>query len=106
MPRVVGGGRYLPRLADRLLDDRLAAMGAVLIEGVKGCGKTETARQKAASEVLLDIDPEAERRAAIDPGLVLDGAAPRLLDEWQRTPRIWDAVRRAVDDRGRPVSSS
>ncbi|MBN9608303.1 MAG: hypothetical protein BGO26_20275 [Actinobacteria bacterium 69-20] len=93
-------GRYLPRLADRLLDDRLHAMGAVLIEGVKGCGKTATARQRAGSEVLLDIDPEAERRAAIDPRLLLDGTTPRLLDEWQRAPRIWDAVRRAVDDRG------
>src|SRR5680860_1426563 len=77
-------------------------MGAVLIEGVKGCGKTATARQRASSEVLLDTDPEAERRAAIDPRLLLDGHTPRLLDEWQRTPRVWDAVRRAVDDRGVP----
>ena len=93
---------YLPRLADHLLDDQLGAMGAVLIEGVKGCGKTATARQRAASEVLLDTDPEAERRAALDPRLLLDGETPRLLDEWQRTPRVWDAVRRAVDDRGQP----
>lgn len=93
---------YLPRLADQALDDQLYAMGAVLIEGVKGCGKTATARQRAASEVLLDTDPEAERRAAIDPRLLLDGATPRLLDEWQRAPRVWDAVRRTVDDRGRP----
>lgn len=92
---------YLPRLADGLLDEQLGAMGAVLIEGVKGCGKTETARQRAASEVLLDTDPEAERRAAIDPRLLLDGETPRLLDEWQRAERVWDAVRRAVDDRGR-----
>ncbi len=75
-------------------------MGAVLIEGVKGCGKTETARQRSASEVLLDADPAAERRAEIDPRLLLDGDTPRLLDEWQRVPRVWDAVRRAVDDRG------
>ena len=93
---------YLPRLADRLLDDQLHAMGAVLIEGVKGCGKTATARRRAASEVLLDADPEAERRASIDPRLLLDGPTPRLLDEWQRVPRVWDAVRRAVDDRGSP----
>jgi len=93
---------YFPRLADGLLNDRLDAMGAVLIEGVKGCGKTATARQRAASEVLLDTDPEAERRAAIDPRLLLDGPTPRLLDEWQRAPRVWDAVRRAVDDRGVP----
>ncbi|GAA4383511.1 ATP-binding protein [Tsukamurella soli] len=94
--------RYLPRLADGMLDDRLHAMGAVLIEGVKGCGKTATARQRAVSEVLLDLDPDAELRASIDPGLLLDGATPRLLDEWQRAPRLWDAVRRSVDDRGEP----
>ncbi len=93
---------YLPRLADGILNDQLGAMGAVLIEGVKGCGKTATARQRAVSEVLLDTDPEAERRAALDPRLLLDGDTPRLLDEWQRTPRVWDAVRRAVDDRGLP----
>lgn len=93
---------YLPRLADEMLEVRLAAMGAVAIEGVKGCGKTATARRRAASEVLLDVDPEARRAVEIDPRLVLDGAAPRLLDEWQRTPAIWDAVRRAVDDRARP----
>ncbi len=102
MPASPGDRGYLPRLADHLLDDQLLAMGAVLIEGVKGCGKTATARQRAASEVLLDADPEAERRAAIDPRLLLEGRTPRLLDEWQRTPRVWDAARRAVDDRGLP----
>lgn len=91
---------YLPRLADTMLNNRLEAIGAVLIEGVKGCGKTATARRIAASEVLLDSDPNAEKRAALDPRLLLDGETPRLLDEWQRIPRIWDAVRRAVDDRG------
>jgi len=94
--------QYLPRLADRLLDDQLHAMGAVLIEGVKGCGKTATARRRAASEVLLDTDPQAQRRAEIDPRLLLQGQTPRLLDEWQRAPQIWDAVRRAVDDRALP----
>lgn len=93
---------YLPRLTDGLLDRQLRAMGAVLIEGVKACGKTETARRKAASEVLLDSDPDAERRGALDPRLLLDGDVPRLLDEWQRVEPLWDAVRRAVDDRGRP----
>lgn len=91
---------YLPRIADDIVGNQLQAMGAVVIEGVKGCGKTATARQRAASEVLLDTDPEAERRAALDARLLLDGATPRLIDEWQRAPRVWDAVRRAVDDRG------
>lgn len=92
--------RYLPRHVDQALDSQLDAMGAVLIEGVKACGKTATARRRATSEVLLDVDPEAEHRAELDARLLLDGATPRLLDEWQRVPRVWDAVRRAVDDRG------
>lgn len=94
-----GDRAYLPRLADDILERQLRAMGAVLIEGVKACGKTETARQKAASEVLLDRDPEAEYRALFDPSLILPGDTPRLLDEWQRVEPLWDAVRREVDDR-------
>jgi len=77
----------------------LDALGAVVIEGVKGCGKTATAREIAASEVLLDVDVAAAQAVGIDPRLVLAGAVPRLIDEWQRAPRVWDAVRRAVDDR-------
>lgn len=92
--------RYRPRIADRLLHDALAALGAVVIEGPKSCGKTETARRHAASEVLLDLDSQAQEAAAVDPRLILDGAAPRLIDEWQRQPRVWDAVRREVDRRG------
>lgn len=102
MTDLAGDRPYLPRIADDLLDRQLRAMGAVLIEGVKACGKTETARQRAASEVLLDADPEVERRGALDPRLLLDGDTPRLLDEWQRVEPLWDAVRRAVDDRRRP----
>jgi predicted AAA+ superfamily ATPase len=74
----------------------------VLIEGPKACGKTETARRQAASEVLLDVDENARAAAAIDPGLVLDGPTPRLIDEWQQEPRIWNHLRRAVDDRQAP----
>lgn len=92
--------RYRPRIVDELLQSALAALGAVVIEGPKACGKTETARRVAASEVLLDVDPEAMEAASVDPRLILDGAAPRLIDEWQRRPRVWDAVRREVDDRG------
>ncbi|SFS53063.1 ATP-binding protein [Saccharopolyspora flava] len=96
------GRPYLPRHSDATLSAQLKAMGAVLIEGVKGCGKTATARQLASSETLLDTDPNAARRAELDPRLLLDGAVPRLLDEWQRAPQLWDAVRREVDDRGAP----
>lgn len=90
---------YLPRVADGQLSSRLDALGAVVIEGVKGCGKTATAREIAASEVLLDVDVSAAQAVGIDPRLVLEGPVPRLIDEWQRAPRVWDAVRRAVDDR-------
>ncbi len=83
-----------------MLERALGALGAVVIEGPKACGKTETARRVAASEVLLDLDPDAIEAASVDPRLILDGATPRLIDEWQRQPRVWDAVRRAVDDRG------
>lgn len=95
-------GAYLPRIVDSELSDRLSAVGAVLIEGPKACGKTATARQVAASEVLLDVDAGARQAIAIDPALVLDGETPRLIDEWQLEPEIWNHIRRAVDDRGRP----
>jgi predicted AAA+ superfamily ATPase len=91
---------YMRRVADDALADRLRRLGAVLIEGVKGCGKTETARQRAASEVRLDLDSAARETAAIAPVNVLQGATPRLLDEWQLAPTLWNAVRREVDTRG------
>jgi predicted AAA+ superfamily ATPase len=77
----------------------LSAVGAVVIEGPRACGKTATARQIAASEVLLDVDANARAAIAVDPALVLDGPTPRLLDEWQIEPTIWNHVRRAIDDR-------
>lgn len=93
---------YLPRVVDDELRARLAAVGAVVLEGPKASGKTETARRAAASSVLLDVDENARRAAAIDPSLVLDGPVPRLIDEWQVEPGLWNHVRRAVDDRGEP----
>jgi len=91
---------YLPRIVDAELQARLAAAGAVVIEGPKACGKTETARRRAASSVFLDVDENARRATAVDPSLVLDGRTPRLVDEWQVEPGLWNHVRRAVDDRG------
>ena len=93
---------YMPRIADKELGDRLGAAGAVLIEGPRACGKTETARQQAASEVQLDVDENARQAMAIDPALVLAGDRPRLIDEWQIEPAIWNHVRRAVDRRRSP----
>lgn len=93
---------YSQRIADLELQERLKSSGAVLVEGAKACGKTETARQRAGSEVLLDVDEEARNAAEINPGLILGGETPRLIDEWQVIPAIWNHVRREVDNRGDP----
>jgi predicted AAA+ superfamily ATPase len=93
---------YLKRIIDLELAAKLAAMGAVVIEGPKACGKTVTAQHLAASEVRLDIDLEARQAAALEPAFVLDGPTPRLIDEWQLEPAIWNHIRRAIDDRQRP----
>lgn len=88
---------YRTRIGDPELVRRLEAAGAVLIEGPRACGKTAMARQVAASEVLLDVDDNARQALAVDPRLVLAGDRPRLIDEWQIEPAIWNHVRRAVD---------
>ncbi len=92
-------GRYRERFADAELVARLRRSGAVLIEGPKACGKTETARRQAASEVRVDVDPSVRLAMEADPQLLLAGPTPRLLDEWQEQPTLWNYVRRAVDDR-------
>lgn len=94
---------YRQRVADDQLRGRLASAGAVLLEGPKACGKTWTARRVAASETLLDVDRNALVALEVAPGLVLDGAVPRLIDEWQLGgTALWNHVRRAVDDRQAP----
>lgn|SRR5690554_164577 len=94
--------RYLPRIIDSELLSRMRSSGAVVIEGAKGTGKTATASQVAASSAYLDTDVQLRRLLEIDPALVLDGARPRLLDEWQVAPELWNYVRRAVDEAGAP----
>lgn len=89
---------YIPRLADAELATRLRATGAVLIEGPRACGKTETALQAAASAVRLDRDSTQRDAGLLDPALLLDGPRPRLIDEWQLVPGIWNQVRNDVDD--------
>jgi predicted AAA+ superfamily ATPase len=95
--------KYMPRIIDRYLDDSLEASGAVLIEGAKWCGKTSTAREKARS-VLFMQDPDHTssylKAADTKPSLLLEGETPRLIDEWQMAPVLWDAVRHTVDMRG------
>lgn len=94
---------YMKRIIDSELSDRLDAMGAVLIVGPKWCGKTTTAMQKAKS-VLKMQDPDKTETylatAQTKPSLLLIGDNPRLIDEWQMAPVLWDAVRTAVDERG------
>lgn len=96
---------YFYRTADELLREYLEAFGAVLIEGPKWCGKTTTAIQQAASVLRMqDADHRAEYLAttASKPSLLLKGAVPRLIDEWQDAPVLWDAVRTMVDERTEP----
>ncbi|MDR2679819.1 MAG: DUF4143 domain-containing protein [Tannerella sp.] len=94
---------YLPRVCDSELQEALAAMGAVLIEGAKWCGKTSTAANIARSTLFMQ-DPDNARSyqqiADTKPSLLLKGETPRLLDEWQMAPALWDAVRFEVDRRG------
>ncbi|MCT7830373.1 ATP-binding protein [Gardnerella sp. DNF00983] len=93
---------YLPRIADKLLEERLDAKGAVLIEGPKWCGKTTTAKQKAKSFISMDLPDmtkQYQQMAELSPSTLLEGEAPRLIDEWQIAPNIWNAVRYEVDNR-------
>lgn len=93
---------YLPRIADDLLADMLEAMGAVLVEGPKACGKTTTAEQKARSVIYMN-DPDRKKQyrqmAETNISLLLEGETPRLIDEWQTVPQFWDAIRFTVDHR-------
>ena len=93
---------YKQRIADKLLERKLKGKGAVLIEGPKWCGKTTTAEQVAKS-VLYMSDPEDMKAnlavADISPRKLLAGETPRLIDEWQIAPKLWDAIRFEVDHR-------
>ncbi|HYA44026.1 MAG TPA: DUF4143 domain-containing protein [Acidimicrobiales bacterium] len=93
---------YRSRIVDEELARHLQAVGAVVLEGPKAVGKTATATRQAASAVYLDTDRTAREVAEIDPRLILEGAAPRLIDEWQVVPTVWNHIRRQVDQRQRP----
>jgi predicted AAA+ superfamily ATPase len=93
---------YRNRIADTLLKDKLEAIGAVLIQGPKWCGKTTTALQFANSVIFLQdpqVGSQALLAAEVNPSLLLEGDTPRLIDEWQLAPQLWDAVRHEVDMR-------
>jgi len=93
---------YKPRILDTLLREELDAMGAVLLEGPKACGKTTSAEQAAGSVIYMD-DPLRRKQylqmVETDINYILSGQTPRLIDEWQIAPKIWDAVRFEVDHR-------
>ena len=96
---------YKLRIADQLLLEQLEAAGAVLIQGPKWCGKTTTAAQAAKSVLYMDWPRELEKNlflAEENPEALLEGDVPRLIDEWQLAPQLWDAARFMVDRRGKP----
>lgn len=93
---------YRPRIADKILDRKLKGKGAVLIEGAKWCGKTTTAEQKAKSVLYMSEPGKIQQNiqlATLNPSLLLKGENPRLIDEWQIAPQLWDAVRFEADHR-------
>ncbi len=91
---------YRPRVVDAELAERLTTIGAVLIDGPKACGKTETAARVAQSIVRFDTDANARSLLGLNPQSLFDQPTPILFDEWQRAPTVWDQVRRHVDDLG------
>lgn len=94
---------YKPRIADRLLARKMAGKGAVLIEGPKWCGKTTTAKQQAKSMLNLgdsNVLRQSLQMMELSPITLLEGDTPRLIDEWQTIPPLWDTIRSEVDRRG------
>ncbi|WP_419853892.1 ATP-binding protein [Candidatus Poriferisodalis sp.] len=89
---------YRTRIAERAVGEALSYMPTVVIEGPRGCGKTWLARHFARSEVLFDQDIDARTSVSVAPGRILRGEEPRLLDEWQLAPEVWNQVRHASDE--------
>jgi uncharacterized protein len=94
---------YLHRITDTELERKLHAAGAILIRGAKACGKTESARQFSKSMLEVDTDPQVPLLIETAPSRLLLGNSPRLLDEWQEQPKLWDLVRHEVDKRAMPA---
>lgn len=90
---------YIKRIVEADLSEKLSASGAVLVKGPKSCGKTETSKQFAKSILEMDRDNQVPIIMATNPGLLLVGDTPRLIDEWQEQPEIWNYVRHEIDDR-------
>ena len=94
---------YIKRVSDRELHRKLAASGAVLIRGAKACGKTESAKQLAKSILEVDVDPQVPLLMETVPNRLLLGNTPRLIDEWQEQPSLWNLIRHEVDKRALPA---
>ena len=92
----------MPRVVDNQIEDKLRSLPVVLVEGTRGCGKTTTSQQFAASQVLFDEDETARGHAAQGTLPLAEGPHPMLLDEWPLVPGLWDRVRRASDRLGQP----
>lgn len=90
---------YRARVADAAMADLLSALGGVLVEGPRGCGKTTTALQHARSHIRMDSGPNVLELASLDPIALLVGETPRLIDEWQLAPGLWNVVRHEIDHR-------
>ena len=99
---MISDKEYKPRLVDNKIDQYLEAFSAICIEGPKWCGKTWTSTYHSNSKIMIG-DPTGDfqnrRLAQMSPELVLDGKTPRLIDEWQEVPQLWDAVRYKADQR-------
>jgi predicted AAA+ superfamily ATPase len=92
---------YIVRISDEELERKLNASGALLIRGMKACGKTQSAKQLAASMISFDQDEQVSLLMETAPQRLLLGDAPRLIDEWQEYPKIWNYVRHEVDQRNK-----
>lgn len=95
-------GKYMIRIADKIIIDRLEAKGAILIEGPKWCGKTTTGKHLAKSVIEMDrpdLTKQYQQMAELNPSALLAGEVPHMIDEWQIAPNLWNAVRYEVDQR-------
>ncbi|MDR3243402.1 MAG: AAA family ATPase, partial [Elusimicrobiota bacterium] len=90
---------YIKRIMDTELQKKLSSSGAVLIRGAKACGKTESAKQISASILNVDKDEQVSAIMGTAPERLLLGKTPRLIDEWQEQPKLWDYIRREIDER-------
>ncbi|MDR1318434.1 MAG: AAA family ATPase, partial [Treponema sp.] len=92
---------YRPRIIDPIIRQRLKAFGGILITGPKWCGKSTTGLFHAKSFINMDV-PENREQYHLAPQLIMNGTYPRLIDEWQDTPSVWDRARRIIDNEQRP----